>query len=260
MATYAIGDVQGCFDVFERLLDRINYDPGVDRIWLAGDVINRGPQSLKMLRWAYRNRSSVRTVLGNHEIHVLRRAEGLTKKKKRDTCDDIFEAVDCEQLIDWVATWPFVVRDPRFLMVHAGLLPQWTADEAVERSRHLQSELRKDRKGFLRNWVEQPDTYDARVFTLLRLVDEAGTPQLAHKGPPHLGPDHHVPWFSHPERAWDDVTVIFGHWAALGLHIAPNVVALDSGCVWGHSLSAYRLDDGAVFQEPATADPIPLRL
>lgn len=257
MATYAVGDVQGCFSVFERLLRRIDFREGRDRIWLAGDTINRGPRSLDMLRWAYRHRSSVRAVLGNHEIHVLRRAEGLTKKKKRDTCDDLFAAPDGEQLIDWMAMWPFAVRDPKHLMVHAGLLPQWTADEVLERSQRLQLELQNDRKGFLRKWVVAPDTFDGRVFTLVRLVDSDGIPRLVHKGPPHLGPEDQVPWFEHPERASDDVTVIFGHWAALGLHVKPGVVALDSGCVWGNNLSAYRLDDGAVFQEPAKVADFP---
>jgi bis(5'-nucleosyl)-tetraphosphatase (symmetrical) len=257
MATYAIGDIQGCFSVFERLLARIDFRAQSDRLWLVGDLINRGPQSYDMLRWAYQHRSSIRAVLGNHELNVLRRAAGLSKKRKRDTCDDLLAAPDAERLLDWVAGWPFVIKDGPFLMVHAGLLPQWTSDEAVQRSQRMQEGLQSDRKSFLQRWPDHKSLADARTFTLLRLLDAEGMPQPGHKGPPDLAPAGQQPWFTHPARASDDVTVVFGHWAALGLHLAPGLVALDSGCVWGNCLSAYRLEDGAVFQAPAGASMVP---
>jgi bis(5'-nucleosyl)-tetraphosphatase (symmetrical) len=263
MATYAIGDVQGCFITLERLLRRIDFDPNRDRLWLVGDLVNRGPASLQVLRWAKSMGRSVVAVLGNHDLHLIARAEGVREPRKRDTFDDVFDAPDGKALLDWLMGLPLFHREGEFVLVHAGLLPQWSLEEAEALAWEVQEALRSRRRYALLQLMEEggselrfgPDLPERervwlalQVFTRIRTLKPTGELCLEFDGPPAHAPDGCRPWFelySFPPGT----TVVFGHWAALGLHLGRNAVGLDTGCVWGGSLTALRLEDRQVFQE-----------
>lgn len=272
MATWVVGDVQGCFSTFRRLLDRLEFRPGRDRIWFVGDLVNRGPDSLGMLRWAHRHRESVVCVLGNHDLHLLAQLEGVIPARPRDTLAPVLAAPDAVELCDWVAGLPFVHREDGFLLVHAGVLPGWSLSEIETAASESRASLARDRAGFLRSLYslrgDRPDDAGeegdlsgsgfeqavaaASVFTRIRIVDGEGTPSFDFDGAPEAIPPGHRPWFeclSLPE----EVTVLFGHWAALGLTVSARTVCLDSGCVWNGSLTALRLEDGELRIKPAAA-------
>jgi bis(5'-nucleosyl)-tetraphosphatase (symmetrical) len=262
MATYAIGDVQGCFTTLERLLARIAYKPS-DRLLLVGDLVNRGPRSLDVLRWAMGQGDRVVSVLGNHDIHLLASAAGLRKKGKLDTLDAILAAPDREALLRWVRTRPLLHVEGQIAVVHAALWPTWSIAESLERAALLQELLATD--GGLTSlydgatptrWAAELTSLDARradlaVFTRLRTIGPDGAISKFN-GAPDDAPAGEVPWYAVPDRAHSGHMVLFGHWAAHDLVLdPPSHIALDSGCVWGRSLSAVRLEDLAVFQEPA---------
>ena len=263
MATYAIGDVQGCYEPLMRLLRRIKFDPKNDRLWLTGDLVNRGPKSLEVLRWAVDQGDRLSIVLGNHDVHLLARYYGVTTAKKRDTLDDILDAKDCGTMIDWLAAQPFLVREGQHVMVHAGLMPEWSIDEAEALANEAAKALRTGkRRELLRDVMDDtPKRWDPEfgtkkrlqflfgAFTRMRILTRDGALQLDFSGAPSDIPSSCMPWFDHPARRSSDAVVVFGHWAGLGLHVTPSVVGLDSGCVWGSSLTAYRLEDRAIFQE-----------
>lgn len=259
MATYAIGDVQGCFRTFERLLRRVGFDATRDRLWLAGDLVNRGPRSLEMLRWLVEHDHAVTAVLGNHDLYLLARNAGVLGARRRDTLTPILEAEDRERLVDWVRHRPIMHRCNGYVMVHAGLLPQWTIEEAERRARSLEAELRgHDFAELLGDVRRQNDglsehkrtmQQDLAVFTRIRMLRRSGEPEYMFNDAPEKAPPNLRPWFAAPHRR-GEITVIIGHWAALGLRLQAGLVALDSGCVWGNVLSAYRLEDAQVFQEP----------
>lgn len=265
MATYAIGDIQGCFGTFRRLLDRIEFDPARDRVLLVGDLVNRGPQSAEVLRWAMRHERAVRTVLGNHDLHLIARALGAVGKKKRDTLEDVLGARDCDDLVDWLRTRPLVYRENGHMLVHAGILPSWTADDAERLAGEVEEVLQsRDAPRLLESvgeppaqrWSEKLRGMERlrlilQVLTRLRTCTRDGVPCLEFSGPPDEAPPGCAPWFEAPGRKEKDVTVVFGHWAALGLHLGHRVIGLDTGAVWGNKLTAIRLKDRAVFQEPA---------
>lgn len=268
MATYAVGDIQGCYLTFRRLLERIRFDPDADRLWVAGDMVNRGPASADVLRWMVDHHGAVTAVLGNHDIYLLRRAAGVAAFKG-DTLTDVLEAPDRDALIAWVANRPLLVKEGAFVMVHAGILPRWSIDEAVARAGHAGRVLRSAESwAFLSqlgkhgrrplplrdDWQQAAETIS--ILTMLRTVDETGEPHRAYKGPPAGAPKGCVPWFDAPKRKISDLTIVFGHWASLGYYRAPGIIGLDSGCSWGNVLTAVRLEDGKVFQE-ALADKMP---
>jgi bis(5'-nucleosyl)-tetraphosphatase (symmetrical) len=264
MATYAVGDVQGCFTTLERLLRRIEFDRGRDRLWLVGDLVNRGPSSLEVLRWAKSLGGGAVAVLGNHDLHLLARAEGLREPRARDTFDDVLGAPDREALLEWLLGLPLFHREGEYVLVHAGLHPRWSLEEAESLAWEAQEALRSRRRYALLEAMEEgedlrwsPDLGQAerarhalQVFTRIRTVRSGGELCLDFDGPPAAAPEGCAPWFevrSLPTEA----TVIFGHWAALGLHLGRNAIGLDTGCVWGGSLTALRLEDRKVFQEPS---------
>ena len=265
MATYAIGDVHGCFETLKRLLRRIAFDRRQDRLWFVGDLVNRGPRSLEVLRWAVEQEDRIVVVLGNHDLHLLARAAGLAEARKRDTLEAVLAAPDRDDLLLWLRNRPFVHREGESLLVHAGLFPGWSPEDAEVLAREVEQRLRSDRglkllASFTRKTAERwqdglPGEERARIalagFSRLRTLDgqERMCPDFS--GPPQEAPTGCRPWFSVPGRKSLGVTVIFGHWAALGLHVEDGVAALDTGCVWGWELSAMRLDDGKIFQEPA---------
>jgi bis(5'-nucleosyl)-tetraphosphatase (symmetrical) len=265
MATYAIGDVHGCFETLRRLLRRIAFDRRQDRLWLVGDLVNRGPRSLEVLRWAVEQEDRIVAVLGNHDLHLLARAAGLAAAKKRDTLEAVLAAADRDDLLLWLRRRPFVHREGDALLVHAGLFPSWSPADAERLAREVEQRLRSDRGDELLAAVEQKTaerwhgglTDRDRVrtalagFARLRTLDAEERMCPDFSGPPAEAPEDCRPWFAVPGRRSAGTTVVFGHWAALGLYVEDGAAALDTGCVWGQELTALRLDDGKVFQEPA---------
>jgi len=269
MATYVIGDVQGCFTTLERLLRRIDFDAGRDRLWLVGDLVNRGPSSLEVLRWARSMGDRVTAVLGNHDLHLIACVEGVREPRRRDTFGDILEATDRDALLEWLIGRPFFHREGDFVLVHAGLLPEWSLEEAEALAWEAQEALRSRRRYQLLEAFEEGGAsprWDSKLvdserlrlvvdaFTKIRTLRPAGELCLDFSGPPAQAPEGCQPWFdrcSIPPRA----TILFGHWAALGLHLGRNVIGLDTGCAWGRTLTALRLEDRRVFQEPSELGP-----
>lgn len=265
MATYAIGDIHGCFDTLQRLLRRIQYDPRQDRLWLVGDLVNRGPRSLDVLRWASELGDRAVIVLGNHDFHLLGRAAGVSEAKRRDSLDEVLNAPDCYDLLEWLLARPLLHREDGWAMVHAGLFPSWSLDKAERLAREAEEWLRSSEAPRLIESIEKkiPERWKGghsgleRVrialagFAKLRTLDEDGRMCAEFSGPPKEAPKGCVPWFSLPDRKSRDTMIVFGHWAALGLWFGEGVAALDTGCAWGRSLTALRIDDERVFQEPA---------
>jgi bis(5'-nucleosyl)-tetraphosphatase (symmetrical) len=244
MATWAIGDIQGCMDELERLLDAIAFDPASDRLWLVGDLVNRGPRSLDVLRWA--RRVEPVCVLGNHDLHLLRRVAGVAGPKKRDTLDEVLAAPDRDELVDWLRRRPLVHVEDERVLVHAGLHPAWTVKKARKLAREFEEGLAGD------DWRGRLDGHVDTLSYLLRVrcLDEDGVPSRDFDDHPRKAPRGLRPWFEWPDPAWGDHTVIFGHWAMLGLTIGVRHIGLDSACVWGGQLTAMRLDDSFVVQVP----------
>lgn len=262
MATYVIGDIQGCFDTLTALLERMGFSPGRDRLLLAGDLVNRGPKSLEVLRWARSLEGSVVAVLGNHDLNLLATAAGVREPRRRDTIQPILEAPDREELLAWLAARPLAHREGDWLVVHAGLHPSWTADEAVAEARLVEAAIADG--SWLEAWNRRP-TPPAwsrelqgieRVAAALPILVSVRTvrPDLSldtkFAGPPGAAPLGNRPWFE-AGLADPGATVAFGHWAALGLHLGARHICLDTGCVWGGQLTALRLEDRAVFQQLA---------
>ncbi|UOB56283.1 symmetrical bis(5'-nucleosyl)-tetraphosphatase [Burkholderia pyrrocinia] len=254
----AIGDIQGCHSAFQSLLDQLS--PAADTpLWIAGDVVNRGPASLAALRALVDLGPRVTAVLGNHDLHLLAVSAGLRTERPGDTIGEILDAPDAEALLDWVRHRPFVHAENGMLLVHAGVLPQWDATLALELADELQRALRAPdwRETLQGLYGNEPNQWSPNLkkrdrmrvafnaFTRLRFCTPDGTMEFKANGGPASAPPGYLPWFDVPGRRTEDVTVVFGHWAALGLMLRENVVALDSGCVWGNQLSAVRL----------TADP-----
>jgi len=242
VATWVVGDVQGCFDTLSALLGRIDWRRGRDRLWFVGDLVNRGPKSLQVLRFAAEHDDCVTAVLGNHDLHLLALADGVRRSKSGDTLQAVLAAPDRDDLLGWLRRRPLLHDDGEHLMVHAGLLPSWTVDDAAGHARRLRKALKKQGPEAVR------EDSALAALTRIRLVDERGRPKAGWKGAPNDAPAGQQPWFDAgrwPRR------LLFGHWAALGLRINERYAALDSGCVWGRSLTALRLEDGALASEPA---------
>ena len=267
MATYAIGDIQGCYSTFRRMLDGLSFDPARDRLWLVGDLVNRGPQSLAVLRFVKGLGARAITVLGNHDLHLLVVAAGHVRQHAGDTLNAVLRAPDRDELLDWLRRRKLMHAAGRYAMVHAGLLPQWTIAKALALAREVEAALQSDDYGeFLRHmygnqpdrWREDLTGFDRlraiiNTFTRLRLCTTAGRMEFAHKGKPVGLPRGYQPWFTVPRRRNRATTIIFGHWAALGLYMDSNVAGLDTGCVWGRELTALRLADRKIFQCAAAA-------
>ena len=274
MATYAIGDIQGCYDSLQRLLDLCAFDPANDRLWLVGDLVNRGPQSLETLRLIKSFGPAALTVLGNHDLYLLMVAEGGAKfRGKDDTLQPILNAPDCAELLDWLRRQPLCHTEGEFCLVHAGLLPQWTAARARKLAREVEAELQgPNYRDFVMNlWGSEPARWSDKLtgwarlrvivnaMTRMRFCTANGIMELKTKGELAKAPAGHLPWFEVPNRRSADSVLVTGHWSALGLQIRPNLLALDSGCLWGAHLTALRLEDRRVFQvdcSPAEARPL----
>ena len=271
-STYVIGDIHGCFETLQALWPRLRFDSQRDRLWLVGDLINRGPQSLEVLRWARelddRLGDRMQVVLGNHDLHLLALYDGYAKQRAKDTLDTVLAAPDSSTLITWLAHRPLIHRDGGFVLVHAGLLPQWTVAVAERLAGELEPVLRDP--SARRSLIERSGTLDRdaswrqpranlAAFVGLRSCTVAGEP-CPWKGPPADAPDGCLPWFEVPGRRSSGSTIVFGHWAAMGLRIESTAIGLDSGCVWGQQLTAIRLEDRVLFQQSALeAEPLAFR-
>lgn len=262
MATYAIGDIQGCYHAFRALLVRIDFNEKTDRLWLVGDLINRGSGSLEVLRWCYEHQDSLTVVLGNHDLHALVVAEGIVAQHKGDTLTALLDAPDCHVLLHWLRHQRLMYQQDNYLMVHAGLLPQWTADHAIAYAAEVERVLHgKDYLTFLQHmYGNQPDHWRddlagmdrlrviTNAATRLRICSAQGQMEFKFKGELDDIPDGYMPWFDVPTRATKEMQVIFGHWSALGLRQRNNIYALDTGCLWGGKLTAMNLETKAVVQ------------
>ncbi len=267
MATYAIGDIQGCYAPFMELLDKIGYHPERDELWLVGDLVNRGPDSLAVLRWVKARNDRVKVVLGNHDLHLLAVAAGHARQHRSDTLADVLGAPDSGVLLDWLRRQPLLHVDGENAMVHAGLLPGWSVNQAQALAREVEQQLQgDDYHAFLAQlYGNQPARWDdalqgmerwrliINAMTRMRFVHQDGSLELTSKGEMTSAPAGCVPWFEHPAAQWLDHTLVFGHWSALGLLLRERLIALDSGCLWGNALSAVRLEDRAVFQVSCAA-------
>ncbi|MBI3808544.1 MAG: symmetrical bis(5'-nucleosyl)-tetraphosphatase [Nitrospirae bacterium] len=261
MATYAIGDVQGCSTQLNQLVDRINFDPAADRLWFVGDLVNRGSNSLEVLRYIKQLGPAAQIVLGNHDLFLLAVAEDIVTRRPKDTIQDVLAAADRAELMAWLRRQPLHYREGSFLMIHAGLLPQWTIGESAGFAGEVEAVLAgPDYRSFLHSLFHGPTPQwnssltgperlvsITRVLTRLRTCTPAGE-MSGFSGPPEQAPAGYLPWFRIPNRKNVNATVICGHWAALGLCIEPKLLAIDSGCVWGRQLTAIRLEDRTVFQ------------
>lgn len=275
MSTYAIGDIQGCFEALNLLLEEIAFDAARDRLWLVGDLVNRGPHSAEVLRWAMRLGDRVVTVLGNHDLHLLAVAEGLVPAHRHDTLQDVLTAPDRHAMLDWLRQQKLMHCEHGWVLVHAGLLPQWTVPQALALAQEVEAELHgPNYRHFLQHmYGNEPDRWRddlagaARLrvitngMTRLRFCSADGAMEFAHKGSPAHPPPGFLPWYQVPGRASRDANIVFGHWSAHGLDVNQHYCALDTGCLWGGKLSALRLEDRRVFQVPCAglASSRPLR-
>jgi len=275
MATYTIGDVQGCHDELMALLDELRFDPARDRLRFVGDLVNRGPASLQVLRFVHNLRDCADSVLGNHDLHLLAAAHGLRKPTAGDTLSSVLEAEDRDELLDWLRRRPMMIEDPvtGSVVVHAGLAPQWDLPTARACARELESALGGDALvDFLRHmygdeprrWRPHLQGFDrlryiTNAFTRMRYCDQRGAFDFSDSRPPGRQDSGLTPWFAVPERRTRDTPIVFGHWATLQLlqPLDPShgVYHLDSGCVWGGTLSARREEDGQVFSVPGWQRP-----
>jgi len=257
MTLYAIGDIQGCAKSFDALLNKIGFSPARDRLWLVGDLVNRGPRSLRVLRMVRELGDAASCVLGNHDLHLLALAGGRRRRRREPQLEPILQAPDSEELLAWLAARPLLHRDAElgWTLVHAGLPPQWTLEDAEAAAREVEQALAEDRDGFMEHmygddphtWSPSLSGYDRLRFavnclTRLRYVTRAGRMLLHLKGPPAGAPEGAIPWFRHPARATAGARIVFGHWSALGYLEEDGVLSLDTGCVWGGSLCAARID------------------
>jgi bis(5'-nucleosyl)-tetraphosphatase (symmetrical) len=263
MSTYAIGDVQGCFDELQKLLQLIEFDAETDRLWFVGDLVNRGPKSLEVLRFV-KNLPNPVVVLGNHDLHLLTVFNCPNHLHGEHSLQDVLQAPDRYELIDWLRTRLFLHHDERlgYVMVHAGIYPNWTLLQAKSYANEIEKIFRsKNYPDYLEHmYSDEPNMWHdslagmerfrfiVNCFTRMRFCDKRGRLNLLETGDPVSAPPGYMPWFKVPNRKTKQYKIIFGHWAALqGKANTANIYALDTGCVWGGALTALRLEDERVF-------------
>jgi bis(5'-nucleosyl)-tetraphosphatase (symmetrical) len=267
MATYIIGDIQGCYDPLQRLLEKVRFDPAADQLWCPGDLVNRGGQSLETLRLLEGLGDRFTMTMGNHDLYLLREnwrfPEGGCSNREMDM---ILRAHDRPRLMDWLQNQPMAhwSAEHEVLMIHAGVVPQWTVEQTMACAGEVEQALRSKKSGkffsrmnknLVRRWRDDRSGWKRRrlisnILTRLRFCDSNGKILSSASGPPGSQPASYRPWFKHKNRRTRDITIVFGHWAALGLRVKKRVICLDSGAVWGGRLSALRLEDRALFQVP----------
>ena len=259
MAVWAIGDLQGCYDPFRHLLDAMRFDPDRDTLWLTGDLVNRGPKSLKTLRFVHEIRDSVITVLGNHDLHLLALHSGAVSKISRfRTLSKLLKSSDADELCDWLRHRPLAHYDEQLktLLVHAGTYPRWNVKKTLARAAEVETALQGDGHEYLLSQMygNTPSKWSGSLrgnkrlrfiincLTRMRVVTADNRLDLRFSGSPWHTRKGLRPWFEAGAPAWAGTRIVFGHWSALGLLVLPDLVSLDTGCVWGRQLTAVRLD------------------
>jgi bis(5'-nucleosyl)-tetraphosphatase (symmetrical) len=265
VSTYLVGDIQGCYDALQRLLEKTAFDPASDRLWSCGDLVNRGGSSLKVLRLLQSLGDTVSVTLGNHDLHLLanhqRYPDGGSNNPE---FDEILLAPDRDLLLEWLSRQPLAYwsEEHRLLRVHAGVIPQWDWQAVISAGNEVSAVLQSEqKKKFLRKmygnkplrWRDSRSGWGrlrliTNILTRMRFCDENGRGAYRISGPPGSQPEKYKPWYKHKHRQTRDVTIAFGHWAALGQRVKKRYIAMDSACVWGGKLSAFRLEDRALFQ------------
>jgi bis(5'-nucleosyl)-tetraphosphatase (symmetrical) len=262
MATYAIGDIQGCYHAFTALLTRLQFDSKQDKLWLVGDLINRGSGSLEVLRWCYQHQQSLKVVLGNHDLHALAVVHQFKPAYKYDTLQASIDAPDSDVLFTWLRHQPFMIAENDYVMVHAGLLPQWSVDDAIGYAHEIETVLQGGNYHyFLANmYGNEPNRWQAdlmgmdrlrtitNAMTRMRICTAKGEMEFEFKGELQDIPTGYTPWFDAPARQSQSSKIICGHWSALGLQQRDNIFALDTGCLWGGQLTAMCLETQAITQ------------
>ena len=265
MSTWVVGDLQGCLQPLQCLLERVGFNSDRDMLWSVGDLVNRGPSCLDTLRWLHERRDNLRVVLGNHDLHLLAAAAGHKTLSRSDTLAPILEAPDRDRLLDWLRQRPLLWQEHDVTLVHAGIPPQWSVEEAAARAREVEAVLRGDdyEDFFAAMYGNSPDCWDdsltgndrlrviTNYFTRMRYCSAEGRLDLVSKGPLQApeGPAATDPalkaWFLHANRRAADERIVFGHWAALEGHTGVDTaIALDTGCVWGGHMTLYCLETG----------------
>lgn len=266
MATYAVGDLQGCIDPLYELLENINFDLQKDELWFSGDLVNRGPSSLATLRFAYGMGKAAKVVLGNHDLHLLAIAAGQRSPTRKDTLNDVLEAEDAEELLSWLRHQPLMVHDQKlgYCMVHAGIPPDWSLETALGRAKEVETVLQSAdyRDFFAHMYGDTPAGWSEGIsgwprlrvitnyLTRMRFIDAQGQLEFQTKTGTQPAPEGFTPWFAYPEHACRHEKILFGHWASInGITNSHYALALDTGCVWGGELTMMRLEDGQRFSQ-----------
>ncbi len=260
MTVYAVGDIQGCLDPLQKLLDKVKFNPDKDKLWCVGDLVNRGSKSLKTLKFLYSIRNSIVTVLGNHDLHLIACFYDVKRLKKGDTIKEILDAKECKELIGWLRQQPLLHYDNvrKITLVHAGIPPLWTLEESIIRASEVAAVLKDDEKitDFLDHmygsdpvhWSELLTGHErlrviTNYFTRMRFCKADGTIEFKSKEGLDSAPLGYKPWFEIPNRKMAGQDIMFGHWAALEGHCSePHIYALDTGCVWGNCLTLMNVD------------------
>ncbi|HLA34464.1 MAG TPA: symmetrical bis(5'-nucleosyl)-tetraphosphatase [Rhodocyclaceae bacterium] len=268
MATYIIGDLQGCYEPLRRLLDHVAFDPSVDRLGFVGDLVNRGQQSLAVLRYIKSLGAVAHVVLGNHDLHLIMLAAGYSKAHREDTLTEVLKAPDRDELLAWLRAQPLFYAENDWAMVHAGLMPSWTVAQAQALADEVRTALTSpDYVEFLAEmWGSEPTVWSdelkgwprlrfiVNAMTRMRYLTQTGAMEFrapGSKAPPTQGPANCMPWFAFPDRASRDHLLLCGHWSALGFYQEATLLAIDTGCVWGGTLTAVRLEDRRIFCQPS---------
>ena len=259
MAVYAIGDLQGCYDPFRHLLDEIDFDPSKDTLWLTGDIVNRGPKSLKTLRFVKELGDSVITVLGNHDLHLLALSAGAVRFGNRfGSLEKLLKASDADELCHWLRHQPLAHYDEKLntLLVHAGTHPQWSVKKTLACATEVETALQGDDYVNVlgKMYGNAPNIWSGKLtgykrlrfiincLTRMRMVTADNHLDLKFSGSPWRARKGLRPWFEMDSPAWAGTRIVFGHWSSLGLIVLPDLISLDTGCVWGRHLTAVRLD------------------
>ncbi|MGX9419405.1 symmetrical bis(5'-nucleosyl)-tetraphosphatase [Vibrio sp. RC27] len=266
MANYIVGDIQGCFDELERLLDRVDFSPSSDTLWLAGDLVARGPKSLETLELVMSLGSSAKTVLGNHDLHLLALILGLYKARKKDKTASIIHSPKRDKFAEWIRFQPLLLEHPNFILTHAGISPQWDIPTAKTAAKEVESILQSERWAWLIEgmYADEPSLwredlegieryrYIINAFTRMRYCFPNGSLDMDCKLPPKdLEKSTLVPWFTWEKRIQLPKTLLFGHWAALEGYQGTDVIGLDTGCVWGGELTMLEWETQRYITQPA---------
>ncbi|MCX8964174.1 bis(5'-nucleosyl)-tetraphosphatase (symmetrical) [Erwinia psidii] len=268
MSTYLIGDIHGCYDELQSLLQQVAFDPSYDTLWLTGDLVARGPASLEVLRFVHSLGDAVRMVLGNHDLHLLAVFAGISRNKPKDRLTALLEADDADVLINWLRRQPLlqVDREKKLVMAHAGITPQWDLETALSCAREVESVLASGTYPLFldamygdmpNNWSEELTglarlRFSTNALTRMRYCFPGGQLDMICKDTPDSAPTPLKPWFNIPGPVASDNTIVFGHWASLeGKGTPEGILALDTGCCWGGALTMLRWEDQRWFTQPA---------